>query len=129
MLKDSSGAVAIEALINLQENFALGAIRIATLMNTLTPEAGALLREASRFVKLSVGDEEAFTTRTRWEELKRSALDALAKHHKAEPLSAGLEMEAMRTRLPYEIARARSVRSSFVGPRIRNRARGKAYSA
>ena len=31
------------------------------------------------------------------------ALDALAKHHEAEPLSPGLEMEAMRTRLPYEI--------------------------
>src|ERR1700722_13463185 len=103
VLKDSSGAEAIEALINLQENFALGAIRIATLMNIPDAEAGAALREAPRFVKLSVGDEEAFTTRTRWEELKRFALDALATHHKAEPLSPGLEMEALRTRLPYEI--------------------------
>jgi selenocysteine-specific elongation factor len=103
VLKDSSGAEAIEALINLQENFALGARRIATLMNIRDAEAGAALREAPRFVKLSVGEEEAFTTRTRWEQLKRFALDALAKHHKAEPLSAGLEMEAMRTRLPYEV--------------------------
>jgi selenocysteine-specific elongation factor len=103
MLKDSSGAAALEALVNLQESFALGPIRIATLMNIPDPEAEAALRQAPPFVKLSVGDEEAFTTRTRWDELKRFALDALAKHHKSEPLSAGLEMEALRTRLPYEI--------------------------
>jgi selenocysteine-specific elongation factor len=103
MLKDSTGADALEALINLQESFALGTTRLAILMNIPIAEAEAALREGTRFIKLSVGDEEAFTTRTRWDELKRFALDALAKHHKAEPLSAGLEMEAMRTRLPYEI--------------------------
>jgi selenocysteine-specific elongation factor len=103
MLRDSSGADALEALINLQESFALGTIRIATLMNIPDAEADAALREAPRFVKLSVGDEEAFTTRTKWDELKRFTLDALEKHHKTEPLSPGLEMEALRTRLPYEI--------------------------
>jgi selenocysteine-specific elongation factor len=103
MLRDSSGADALEALINLQESFALGTIRIATLMNIPDAEAEAALREAPRFVKLSVGDEEAFTTRTKWDELKRFTLDALEKHHKTEPLSPGLEMEALRTRLPYEI--------------------------
>src|SRR5258707_370299 len=77
--------------------------RIATLMNIPDAEAEASLRNAPHFIKLSVGDKEAFTTGTRWEELKQFALTALAKHHKTEPLSAGLEMEAMRTRLPYEI--------------------------
>ncbi len=104
MLKDSSGGDALEALINLQESFALGTIRIATLMNIPIAEADAALRDGPRFIKLSVGDEEAFTTRTRWDALKRFALDALEKHHKSEPLSPGLEMEAMRTRLPYEIS-------------------------
>ena len=102
-LKDASGGDALEAFINLQESFALGTSRIATLMNIPVAEAEAALREAERFVKLSVGDEEAFTTRTRWDELKRFALDVLAKHHQAEPLLPGLEMEALRTRLPYEI--------------------------
>jgi selenocysteine-specific elongation factor len=103
MLKNSSGADAIEALINLQESFALGPSRIATLMNIPIAEADAALRETPRFIKLSIGDEVAFTTRTRWDALKHFALDALAAHHKREPLSAGLEMEALRTRLPYEI--------------------------
>jgi selenocysteine-specific elongation factor len=101
-LKDSSGADALEALINLQESFALGTVRISTLMNIPMAEADAALRDP-RFIKLSAGDEEAFTTRTRWDALKRFALDALATHHKTEPLSPGLEMEAMRTRLPFEI--------------------------
>ncbi|HEV2170071.1 MAG TPA: SelB C-terminal domain-containing protein, partial [Candidatus Binatus sp.] len=39
----------------------------------------------------------------RWDALKRVMLDALATRHHAEPLSPGLEMEAMRTRLPFEI--------------------------
>jgi selenocysteine-specific elongation factor len=103
LLKDSSGADALEALINLNEDFALGTIRIATLMNLPIAEAAAALREETRFVKLSIGDDLAFTTRTRWDDLKRFALDALFNHHKAEPLSPGLEMEALRTRLPHEI--------------------------
>jgi selenocysteine-specific elongation factor len=102
-LKDSSGADVLEALINLQESFALGTIRLAILMNIPIAEAESALREGTRFVKLSVGDEEAFTTRSKWDELKRFTLDALEKHHKSEPLSPGLEMEALRTRLPYEI--------------------------
>ncbi|MGA3228972.1 MAG: selenocysteine-specific translation elongation factor [Candidatus Binatus sp.] len=103
LLKDASGGDALEALINLQESFALGTTRIATLMNIPIGEAEDALREAPRFVRLSIGDEEGFTTRTRWDALKRFALDALAMHHKSEPLSRGLEMEALRSRLPYEI--------------------------
>ena len=45
MLKDSSGADALEALINLQESFALGTIRLAILMNIPIAEAEAALRE------------------------------------------------------------------------------------
>jgi selenocysteine-specific elongation factor len=101
-LKESSGPDAIEALLNLNETFALATIRIATLMNIPDKEAVTALKDP-RFVKLSVGDEEAFTTKSKWEELKQFALAALATHHKTEPLSPGLEMEAMRTRMPYEI--------------------------
>jgi len=103
LLKDASGGDALEALINLQEGFALGTTGISTLMNIPVAEAEDALGQATRFVRLSIGDEEAFTTRSRWEELKRFALDALAAHHKREPLSPGLEMEALRSRIPYEI--------------------------
>ena len=103
VLKRASGADALEALLDLQETFALSASRIATLMNIPLKEAESALKDP-RFIKLSVGDEEGFTTRAKWGELIRFALAALGAHHQAEPLSPGLDMESLRTRLPYEIA-------------------------
>jgi len=108
-LRDSAGPVAIEALINLQESFALTAMRLGLLLNLPQTEADAALGDA-RFLKISMGDEDGFTTRRKWEEVRNVALAALAAHHKAEPLSAGLEMEALRTRLPYEVG-ARAFRA------------------
>src|SRR5579862_5890740 len=99
----------IEALLNLQESLALTPSRIAQIMNLPMPEVEATLKD-SRFVKLSMGDEEGYTTASKWNELKAFALAALTKHHASEPLSPGLEMEALRSRLPYEIG-ARNYRA------------------
>ena len=101
--------VSIEALLNLQEALALTSTRIAQTMNLPMPEVEAALKD-SRFVKLSMGDEEGYTTASKWNELKAFALAALANHHASEPLSPGLEMEALRSRLPYEIG-ARNYRA------------------
>ncbi len=108
-LRENRGAAALEALLNLQESFAETPARIAQLMNSQLAEIERDLADA-RFVKLSLGDEEGCTTRVKWDELKRFALEALAAHHEAKPLAAGLEMEALRSRLPYEIA-ARAFRA------------------
>jgi selenocysteine-specific elongation factor len=102
-------AHAIEALLNLQDSFALSGLRVAHLLNAPRAEVEAALKD-SRFIKLSLGDEEGFATRTKWDELKRFATEALAAHHRAEPLAVGLEMEALRTRLPYEVG-ARAFRA------------------
>ncbi|MFI5351871.1 MAG: selenocysteine-specific translation elongation factor [Candidatus Binatales bacterium] len=105
VLRTSSGAaaIAIEALLGLQENFAMTAPQLAQLLNTPEREVADAI-EDSRFVKLTLGDEAGFTTRLRWDEFKRFMLDALAAYHRAHPLDPGMEMEAMRERLPYEIA-------------------------
>ena len=108
-LSDARGAEAIEALLNLQDSFALSSLRVAQLLNAPLAEVQSTLKD-SRFIKLSLGDEEGFATRGRWEELKLFATDALAAHHRAEPLAAGLEMEALRTRLPYDVG-ARAFRA------------------
>ncbi len=102
-LRDSAGPDAIEALINLQETLALSASRTAQLLNQPRADVQRALADA-RFIKLSVGDEEGFTTRSKWDDLKRIATAALTAHHTAEPLSPGMEMEAMRSRLPHEVA-------------------------
>ena len=98
-----SGAGAIDAMLNLQESLALTPAIIAQLFNSPISEIASTLQDA-RFVRLSLGEEEGFTTASKWDELKRVALEALARHHREEPLAAGLEMESLRTRLPYEVA-------------------------
>ncbi len=108
-LRDQSGAAAIEALINLQDNFAVTALDIALMLNAPLADVRAALAD-NRFVKLSLGDEEGYTTRGKWDDLKNYAAAALKAHHESEPLSPGLEMEALRARLPYEVA-ARNFRA------------------
>ncbi|HVN62988.1 MAG TPA: selenocysteine-specific translation elongation factor [Candidatus Binataceae bacterium] len=103
VLRDGGGPDAFEALLNLQEAFALSPARAAVLMNRPPREAEDAFKDP-RFVKFSMGDEEGFTTRIKWEELKRRAQSAIAEHHKAEPLAPGLEMEALRARLPFQVA-------------------------
>jgi len=98
-----SGAGAIEAMLNLQESLAITPAIIAQLFNSPIAEIAIELKDP-RFVRLSLGEEEGFTTAAKWAELKREALGALARHHREEPLAAGLEMESLRTRLPYEVA-------------------------
>ncbi len=102
MLAGSSGPDAIEALLNLQDAFAMPAARIAIGLNQPHHEVARALADA-RFVKLSLGDVEGYTTREKWEQLKRFLSGALAAHHQAQPLAAGLELEAVRARLPHEI--------------------------
>jgi selenocysteine-specific elongation factor len=104
-----SGAESIEALLNLQEALALTASRIAQLLNLPVADVAGAVKD-SRFVKLSMGDEEGYTTAKKWAALKAFALAALPRHHAAEPLSPGLEMEDLRSRLPYEIG-ARNYRA------------------
>jgi selenocysteine-specific elongation factor len=99
----SQTADALDALLDLQDAFALSASRIATLMNIPLNEGAVALKDP-RFIKLSIGDEEGFTTRAKWDQLKQFTLAALAAHHGTEPISPGLDMESLRTRLPYEIA-------------------------
>jgi selenocysteine-specific elongation factor len=102
VLSSPFGPAVVEAMLNLQDNLALTPIHIAQLFNLPLREVDGALRDP-RFLKLSVGDEEGCATTAKWNELKRVALDALAMHHRAEPLSPGLDMESMRTLLPYEV--------------------------
>jgi selenocysteine-specific elongation factor len=103
------GPSVVEAMLDLQDSLALTPPRIAQLFNTPLSEVDAALHDA-RFLKLSLGDEEGFATAAKWNELKRVAIDILAAHHRAEPLSPGLDMESLRRRLPYEVS-ARSFRT------------------
>jgi selenocysteine-specific elongation factor len=97
------GPAVVEAMLNLQDSLALTPIHIAQLFNTPVTEVDAALRDP-RFLKLSLGDEEGFATTAKWNELKRVAIETLAAYHRAEPLSPGLDMELLRTRLPDDVS-------------------------
>jgi selenocysteine-specific elongation factor len=103
------GAVAVEAMLNLQDSLALSPAQIAQLFNTPVGEVDLALKDL-RFLKLSLGDEEGFATATKWNELKRVAIETLVAHHRTEPLSPGVDMESLRTRLPYKVS-ARAFRA------------------
>jgi len=97
------GPLAVEAMLSLQDSLAMPPARLAQLFNTPLAEVTAALKDP-RFIRLSLGDEEGFTTASKWEEIKRFTTAALATHHRDEPLAPGLEMEALRARLPYDVA-------------------------
>jgi selenocysteine-specific elongation factor len=97
------GPEAVEALLSLQDSFAATPGRIAQLLNAPVAEVAAAIAD-KRFIKLSLGDEEGFSTAAKWSELKEFVQAALTAHHRDEPIAPGLEMEALRARLPYEVA-------------------------
>ena len=97
------GPPAVEAMLSLQDRLAMPPARLAQLFNTPLAEVEAALKDA-RFIRLSLGDEEGFTTASKWEEIKRFTTAALVTHHREEPLAPGLEMEVLRARLPYDVA-------------------------
>jgi len=102
-LGGSFGPDAAEAMLNLQDSLALTPATVAQLFNTPVREVEGALGD-SRFLKLSLGDEEGFATAAKWSELKQVAIETLAAYHRAEPLAPGLDMESLRTRLPYEVS-------------------------
>jgi selenocysteine-specific elongation factor len=102
-LKKSSDAAAIAAMIELQEALALDAARISHILNLPLTEVQAAL-DAPIFSAVAIGDEVSFTTVTKWNEFKRFVLESVAAFHQAHPLAAGMEMEALRMRSPYQAA-------------------------
>jgi selenocysteine-specific elongation factor len=96
------GPPAVAAMLSLQDTLATTPARLAQLFNRPLAEVETALKD-SAFIKLSLGDEEGFTTSEKWEGVKRFTLAALTAHHQEEPLTPGLEMEALRTRLPYDV--------------------------
>ena len=49
------------------------------------------------------GPDASWTTLRKWDRFAGIALDAVSAKHRAEPLAPGLEMESLRSRLPWEV--------------------------
>src|SRR6185295_1943424 len=49
-------------------------------------------------------DPEAFTTTAKWERLQAAVGALVTAAHEDQPLAAGVEMESVRTRLPWDVS-------------------------
>jgi selenocysteine-specific elongation factor len=94
---------AAEAMLNLQESFALPFREIAPLLNRPDNEVASVLRDG-RFVSFGAGEDESYTTAARWEEMKRRIIARVTGYHREHPLETGAELEELRSQLRQTIA-------------------------
>ncbi|HYR96688.1 MAG TPA: selenocysteine-specific translation elongation factor [Candidatus Binatus sp.] len=104
-LRGADASAAARAFLELVPDFATDGPTIAQALNLREEEAAAALAAAE--VAIPIPDArapEAYTTEAKWRRLEAAACDAVAAAHRAQPLAPGLEMESLRTQLPWEVA-------------------------
>jgi selenocysteine-specific elongation factor len=103
-LRDGTPPAAARAFLALAPEFASDRATVAQALNLRDEEAGAALTGAADVVALpDAGAPEVYTTEDKWRRLETAVEEVVAAAHRAEPLSPGLEMESLRTQLPWEI--------------------------
>lgn len=116
----SVDAAVVEAL-GLAHAFALSAGVLAESLELDEPTVRAALAAASGAIGLADGSGAAvFTTIAKWAVVRDAVGELVARFHDAHPLAAGLEMEAVRTQLPYAIGAKlfRAVVERLAGERV-----------
>jgi selenocysteine-specific elongation factor len=104
-LRSGDAAAAARAFVELVPDFATDGTTVAQALNLREEAAAAAL--AAVDVVIPIPDRrapEAYTTEAKWERLGSAACDAVAAAHRAQPLAPGLEMESLRTQLPWEVS-------------------------
>ncbi len=95
---------AAEAVLALARELALPAAVVAERLGLARAQAEEGLRQAPDAMLLPEGTiAEAWTTRAKWEELRSALVRVVSDFHQTSPLAPGIEMEAVRAQLPYEI--------------------------
>jgi len=97
-----------EAAATVVQTSAGFAVELATLAHGLNLEVDAVryaLRDAPGVLAIPDGTApDAYTTSAKWDVLERLVLDAVARLHREQPLAPGLEMERLRSGLPWELS-------------------------
>jgi selenocysteine-specific elongation factor len=105
VLRSAEAPGAARALLELTPEFASDRATVAQALNLREEEAAAALAAVDTIVPLpDARAPEAYTTAAKWERLEAAACEAVAAAHRAQPLAPGLEMESLRTQLPWDIA-------------------------
>jgi selenocysteine-specific elongation factor len=92
------------AFLELAPDFASDAATVAQALNLRDEEARAALADAPGVVPIpDVAVPEAYTTGAKWARFESSACAVVDAIHRAQPLAPGLEMESLRTQLPWDV--------------------------
>jgi selenocysteine-specific elongation factor len=107
----STPAAVVNALVRIEPDFAVAPDLLAQAGGLLLQDVRAALRADPTLRALPDADNPAVcTTAEKWEALRAAVIQALASFHQQEPLSPGMEMESLRSRiatdLPPKIFRA-----------------------
>jgi selenocysteine-specific elongation factor len=97
-------AVAATAFLDLAPEFAVTSAALASGLDVDDARLAAALGGAADVVLLSdAGHPEACTTSAKWDRFVATALERVRAAHAADPLAPGLEMESLRTALPWDV--------------------------
>jgi selenocysteine-specific elongation factor len=96
---DDAGAIAA-ALVESGASLAMPVAEVSLLLNR-TDDAGATLATDTRLRLLTVDDGVLCTTAARWQRVEGDVRRTLAAFHAAHPLVPGIEMEELRSTLPF----------------------------
>ncbi len=103
-LHEGSDADAAAALLADTREFAVGAEALAQGLGGTVERAAAAVRAVPDAVPIpDAAAPEAWTTAGTWDRFAGCVLEAVGAHHRAEPMAAGVEMESLRTRLPWPV--------------------------
>src|SRR5881296_889156 len=104
VLRGGAPPAAARAFLELTTDFASDRATVAQALNLREEEAAAALAGVDGV--LAIPDPrapEAWTTAAKWQRLEAAACEGVAAAHRAEPLAPGLEMESLRTQLPWDV--------------------------
>jgi len=104
-LRSSDPASAAHAFLELAPDFASDRATIAQALDVPEDDVAAALRAIADVIPIPDDrTAEAYTTSAKWERLEATAREAVTAAHRAQPLAPGLEMESLRTQLPWEVS-------------------------
>jgi selenocysteine-specific elongation factor len=104
VMRTGEASRAAAAFLDLTPEFASAVGTIAHALDLQEDDAAAALAVAPGILPIPESAPEAYSTSAKWERLAAAACREVAAAHDAHPLAPGLEMESLRTQLPWEVS-------------------------
>jgi selenocysteine-specific elongation factor len=104
VLRVGEPAAAARALLELAGEFASERAPVAQALNLRDEEVTTALAGVESAIPIpDAAAPEAWTTARKWQQLSAAVRDAVAAAHRTQPLAPGVEMESVRTGLPWDV--------------------------